>query len=134
MCWSVMTPTGFDLLLRVDAWWGIMWEDRVGVGVVLYCTCSPGMVALCVCTWVRGLFFHNPSLLLLLYHYLFWSPLAAGISFYGVEPILMFLNTHIFLKLYFMCQHAQIRYVDIRFWGSGTRQDLVIVTELTQII
>lgn len=25
-----------------------MWEDRVSVGVVLYCTCSPGMVALCV--------------------------------------------------------------------------------------
>lgn len=57
-----------------------MWEDRVGVGVVFYCTCSPGMVALCVCVTVCvcGLFFHNPSLLLLLllpHYYLFSHPL-----------------------------------------------------------
>lgn len=30
-----------------------MWEDRVSVGVVLYCTCSPGMVVLCACVCVR---------------------------------------------------------------------------------
>lgn len=45
-----------------------MWEDGVGVGVVAYCTCSPGMVFLCVCVRVHQregevLFFHNLSLL-----------------------------------------------------------------------
>lgn len=52
MCWSNDAHQFWFVAWRVDTWWGIMWEDRVCVGVVWYCTCSPRMVALCVCVCV----------------------------------------------------------------------------------
>ena len=99
-----------------------MWEDRVSVGVVLYCTCSPGMVALCVCMCVSERFILSqsfppppPSLLPLL------VPL-------GCRNLPLWSGTNVIVL-----KHARIYIINMQklnMWAqakrSRTRQDLTV--------
>lgn len=80
-----------------------MWEDGAGVGVVLYCTCSLGMVALFVCVFEVYSFTILPSAALLPPPSLLPLLVPSGgrnLSLWSGTNIIVLKHAHIYISLH----------------------------------